>query len=70
MPGYLIRHTKGQHGDVLIEDDGLAVSFTEGWACFTDQAGALAFAIPAAQVASIQRVDDDQEPAPEAQAEE
>lgn len=58
MPAFLIRHTKGQHGDILIEADGLDVRFTEGWATFVGPDGALALAVPTTHIASIQRVDD------------
>lgn len=58
MPAFLIRHTKGQHGDILVEDDGLDVRFTDAWVLFAEADGTLALAVPTAHVASIQRVDD------------
>lgn len=57
MPAYVIRHAKGQHGDIYMDDDpALTMEFNEGWAIFTDADG-VALIIPAGQVASIQRVD-------------
>lgn len=58
MPSFLISHAKGQQGDLLIEDDGLSVTFPNGWVAFTEATGTLALALPAEQVASIQRIDD------------
>ncbi|MFP8944711.1 hypothetical protein ACLIYM_25210 [Streptomyces fenghuangensis] len=71
MPGYLIRHARGQREDVLIEDPGLHVTFIRGWVVFTEgephtEGGTVVLAIPTEQVASVQRVDD----TPEATAEE
>ncbi|MDQ0809823.1 hypothetical protein QFZ63_001537 [Streptomyces sp. B3I7] len=65
VPAYLIIHQQG-HGkdDVLIEDDNLTLHFEAGWAVLADTAG-ICYAIPAGQGASIQRVDDQQDPAPE-----
>lgn len=57
MAAYLIRHRSGQHGDIHIEDDGLTVDVTPGWAAFRDATGDIALAIPTDQVASIQRID-------------
>ncbi|MFF3324957.1 hypothetical protein [Streptomyces sp. NPDC002889] len=64
MPAYLVTHTKAQRGDILIEDDTLTLEVTSQWAIFTDHQG-VALALPAEQVASIQRVDEPQESAPE-----
>lgn len=58
MPAYLIRHRGGQRGDILINEDDLALDLTNGWATFTS-AGTPALAIPADQVAYIQRIDPD-----------
>jgi hypothetical protein len=64
MPAYLIIHQQGKgKDDVLIEGDDLTLHFEAGWAVLTDTAG-ICYAIPAGQAASIQRVDDQQEPAP------
>ncbi|TVL89751.1 hypothetical protein [Streptomyces sp. SAJ15] len=60
MPAYLIRHKGGPSGDALIEDPHLALACTGEWAVFTDDKGA-SFAIPAHQVASIERIDPDSE---------
>lgn len=63
MAAYMIRHAKGQQGDILIEDDDLAVNFTSGWVVFTDDhptlETAVVLAIPTEHVAAIQRVDHD-----------
>ncbi|MER5461661.1 hypothetical protein ABT010_13425 [Streptomyces sp. NPDC002668] len=64
MPAYLVTHAKSQHGDIRIEDDTLTLKVTTQWAIFTDGQG-VALALPTEQVASIQRVDDTQEPAPQ-----
>ncbi|GAA4824461.1 hypothetical protein [Streptomyces ziwulingensis] len=69
MPAYLIIHPREQHkDDVLVEDPHLTLTVTDGWAIFTDQDG-ICLAIPSGQGASIQRVDEqqnpDQEPAPQ-----
>ena len=61
MPAYLISHAAGQRGDMLVEDDALTLEIRDGWAILTDQAG-IAVAIPTEHVASIQRVDEPQEP--------
>ena len=61
MPAYLVQHRGGQRGDMLVEDDKLAVHLTNGWIVFTDDDGpeAVVLALPADQVASIQRIDPD-----------
>ncbi|MFF7147471.1 hypothetical protein ACFZAO_05280 [Streptomyces griseoaurantiacus] len=68
MPAYLIVHTERRGDDTLIEDDNLTVEFTNGWALFKDRdiidPNRVVLAIPATQVARIERVDDQQEPAP------
>jgi len=67
MPAYLIQHPAEQRReDILIDDPQLALTFTGGWAVFTDSQG-ICFAIPSGQGAHIQRVDEgqDQEPAPQ-----
>lgn len=65
MAAYLIRHKGGQRGDMLIEDDTLALTFSGSWAIFSDADGPT-FAVSTEQAASIERVDpNDHEPAPE-----
>ncbi|MER7908293.1 hypothetical protein [Streptomyces sp. NPDC096068] len=65
MPAYLIQHPVEQRReDILIEDNDLKVTFDGGWAVFTDTTG-ICLAIPCGHGASIQRVDEDQEPAPQ-----
>ncbi|GEM_PF-3468410 len=67
MPAYLIQHPAEQRReDVLIEDPELTLTFTGGWAIFTDGQG-ICLAIPSGQQAHIQRVDaeQEQEPAPQ-----
>lgn len=61
MPGYLIRHAKGPHGDIHIEDPGLTVKLRAGWLYIHDTHDQLVLAVPAEQIASVQRVDEDQE---------
>ncbi len=69
MPAYLIVHPRDQRrDDVLIEDPALTLRFEAGWAVLADATG-VCLAIPSGQGASIQRVDEheepeDQEPAP------
>ncbi|MYR29868.1 MULTISPECIES: hypothetical protein [unclassified Streptomyces] len=66
MPTYLITPAENGGGDVLIEDDALVLTLTERWARFSDADG-IVLALPVEQIASIQRVDEDedqQEPAP------
>lgn len=64
MPAYLVTHTESQRGDMLIEDETLMLELDGTWARFTDQHG-IVLALPVEHVASIQRVDQDQEPAPQ-----
>jgi hypothetical protein len=64
VPAYLVAHTKNQRGDMLIEDETLTLEVTSQWAIFTDQHG-IVLALPAEHVASIQRVDEPQELAPQ-----
>jgi hypothetical protein len=65
VTAYLIVHQGGQRrDDVLLEDDPLTLDFEGGWAIFRDGQG-VCLAIPTALGAQIQRVDADQEPAPE-----
>ncbi|NUP15377.1 MAG: hypothetical protein HOZ81_04595 [Streptomyces sp.] len=62
MVRYLIVHPAGQkREDMLLEDEHLTLSFVGDWAVFSD-AGGICLAISAAQGASIQRVDDEEEP--------
>jgi hypothetical protein len=64
MPAYLVIHPIGQkREDMLLEDDTLTLAFTGDWAVFSDAHG-ICLAIPAAQGAHIQRVDEGQEPQP------
>jgi hypothetical protein len=56
VPAYLIRHRGGQRGDILINEDDLTLDLADGWAVFTS-AGIPALAIPADQVAYIERID-------------
>jgi hypothetical protein len=63
MPRYLIRHPGKQRDDMLVEDDALTLTFTDGWAIFTDAAG-ICLAIPAEAGTHIERVDEPREPAP------
>lgn len=58
MPAYLVQHRAGQHGDILITEDDLTLDLRDGWAIFTS-AGTTALAIPADEVATIQRIDPD-----------
>lgn len=65
MAAYLIQHPAEQRReDILIEDPDLTLTFDAGWAVFTDTQG-ICLAIPCGQGAHIQRVDQDQEPAPQ-----
>lgn len=65
MPAYLIVHPRDQHrDDILIEDTALVLRFDGGWAVFLDGNG-IAFALPCGQGASIQRVDEPTELAPQ-----
>ena len=65
MPAYLVVHPQGKNkDDVLIEDPTLTLHFEAGWAILTDNVG-VCYAIPSGQGASIQRVDEQEEPAPE-----
>jgi hypothetical protein len=65
VPAYLIVHPREQRrDDVLIEDPALTLRFEAGWAILADDRG-VCLAIPSGQGASIQRVDEDQEPAPQ-----
>ncbi|MFF9624270.1 hypothetical protein [Streptomyces griseosporeus] len=65
MPRYLIVHPRDQRrDDVLVEGSDLELFFTAGWAVLSDTGG-VCLAIPSGQGASIQRVDEEQEPAPQ-----
>lgn len=61
MPAYLVVHTERRGDDQLIEDPNLTVEFTNGWVLFKDRDlmkdNRVAIAIPAAQVARVERVD-------------
>ncbi|MEU4051237.1 hypothetical protein AB0F09_18820 [Streptomyces olivaceus] len=69
MPAYLVIHTERHGDDTLIEDPNLTVEFENGWALFKDRAASasdpVAIAIPATQVRRIERVDEQQESAPQ-----
>ncbi len=74
MPAYLIVHAERRGDDTVIEDPDLTVEFTDSWVLFKDRdlikPNRVVLAIPAAQVARVERVDDqqqpqDQEPAPQ-----
>lgn len=65
MPAYLVIHPRDQkRDDLLIEDPALTLRFEAGWAVLADDKG-VCLAIPSGQGASIQRVDDTQESAPQ-----
>lgn len=65
MPKYAVIHPREQRSDdILVEGDALELWFTAGWAVLSDTTG-VCLAIPSGQGAHIQRVDDDQEPAPQ-----
>lgn len=65
MPRYLIVHAERRGDDTVIEDDRLEVEFVNGWVLFKDRRisedNRVALAIPAVQVARIERVDEPQE---------
>lgn len=63
MAAYLIRHSSGQRGDALIEDDGdLFAHFIDGWVVITGAPGPgegiVHYAVPREQVASVERIDE------------
>lgn len=62
MPAYLIVHTERRLDDQIIEDPNLTVDFIDGWVLFKDRDlvkdNRVAIAIPAAQVARVERVDE------------
>jgi hypothetical protein len=73
MPAYLIVHAERRGDDTVIEDPDLTVEFADGWVLFKDRdlikPNRVVLAIPATQVARVERVDEqqqpqDQEPAP------
>ncbi|MDX2757900.1 hypothetical protein [Streptomyces europaeiscabiei] len=73
MPAYLIVHAERRGDDTVIEDPDLTVEFADGWVLFKDRdlikPNRVVLAIPAVQVARVERVDEphqlqDQEPAP------
>lgn len=57
---YLITYPKGQGEDVLIEDPALTLTFTGGWAVFSDDRGPC-LAVPSG-TATIQRIDEESAP--------
>jgi hypothetical protein len=65
MPAYLVVHTERRGDDQLIEDPNLTVEFVDGWVLFKDRDlmkdNRVAIAIPAAQVARVERVDEQPE---------
>jgi hypothetical protein len=65
VPRFLIVHPRDQkRDDVLIEDPALTLRFEAGWAILADADG-ICLAVPSGQGASIQRVDEEHEPAPQ-----
>lgn len=64
MPAYLVVHAERRGDDTVIEDPDLTVEFTDGWVLFKDrdlvQPDRVVLAIPAVQVARVERVDDEQ----------
>jgi hypothetical protein len=65
MPAYLVIHPRDQkRDDLLVEDPELTLRFEAGWAVLADDNG-VCLAIPSGQGACIQRVDEEQEPAPQ-----
>lgn len=66
MPRYLIIHAERRREDALIEDPELTVEFADGWVLFRDRdlirPNRVVLAIPAAQVARVERVDEDPDP--------
>jgi hypothetical protein len=64
MPAYLVVHAERRGDDTVIEDPDLTVEFVDGWVLFKDrdlvQPNRVVLAIPAAQVARVERVDDEQ----------
>ncbi|CUW31776.1 hypothetical protein [Streptomyces reticuli] len=69
MPAYLVIHVERHGDDTLIEDPNLTVEFVDGWVLFKDRdliaPNRVAIAIPATQVQRVERVDEQQEPAPQ-----
>lgn len=65
MPAYLIVHAERRGDDTVIEDPHLTVEFTDGWVLFKDrdlvQPNRVVLAIPAVQVARVERVDEQQD---------
>lgn len=66
MPAYMVIHPERRGDDQVIEDPNLVVEFTDGWVLFVDrdatEKNRVAIAIPAGQVARIERVDEQQDP--------
>jgi hypothetical protein len=63
VPSYLIVHPREQRrDDVRIDGDDLTLTFQGSWAVLTDTRG-VCFAIPSGQGASIERIDQQAEPA-------
>ncbi|MCX4232004.1 hypothetical protein [Streptomyces ortus] len=64
MTRYLIVHAERRGDDTVIEDPDLTVEFIDGWVLFKDrdliQPNRVVLAIPAVQVARVERVDDEQ----------
>lgn len=74
MTAYLVVHAERRGDDTVVEDPDLTVEFTDGWVLFKDrdliQPNRVVLAIPAMQVARVERVDEqrdngDQELAPQ-----
>jgi hypothetical protein len=66
MPAYLVVHVERRGDDTVIEDPELTVEFTDGWVLFLDRhlikPNRVVLAIPAVQVARVERVDEPREP--------
>lgn len=64
MARYLIVHAERRGDDTIIEDPHLTVEFVDGWVLFKDRdlvkPNRVVLAIPATQVARVERVDENQ----------
>lgn len=69
MAAYLIVHTERRGDDTVIEDPELTVEFVDGWVLFKDRdlikPNRVVLAIPAVQVARVERVDEPEDTAHE-----
>ncbi|MEF9521270.1 MULTISPECIES: hypothetical protein [unclassified Streptomyces] len=64
MPRWLVQFPGAQGRDDFRIDDDLDLTFSGDWAIFTDNHGP-SYALPAGLGVIIERVDDQQEPAPQ-----